>query len=200
MRGFANDDESEDCDDVRDDKQCCRSVHKFSFVIEMESFISFPYSIVNWYNSHSKFIALFDVLRWEEEWIVSQLQSTWTIGDIVLAQYKTGHYIGKVFDQTSTRFVVQVLAVVRHPEQGDLHNPHQADVPFFHQRKALAHNERALVYEHQLRSWEGNIPTYEASLQLALQEEVERMKAMGNDPWALRGLQELYKLAEEYSH
>jgi hypothetical protein len=26
------------------------------------------------------------------------------------------------------------------------------------------------------------------------------MKAMGNDPWALRGLQELYKLAEEYSH
>ncbi len=126
------------------------------------------------------------------------MQNVWKIGDVVLAQYKTGEYIGKVFDLTSTRVVVQVLAVARHPEQGDLHNPQQADVPFFHQRKALAYNERALVYEHQLRPWQADIPAYEESLQAALVAEMARMKAMGDNPWALRGLDELQRLASEY--
>jgi hypothetical protein len=62
-------------------------------------------------------------------------------GDIVTAAYKTGNYIGRLTQIRPDRGkgVVQILAVLRHPVQGDLHQPGQADVPLFHERKALAY-------------------------------------------------------------
>jgi kinase-associated protein B len=124
--------------------------------------------------------------------------SQWQIGNYVLAQYKTGEYIGRVHDFTSSRVVVEVLAVASHPEQGDLHHPQQADVPFFHQRKALAKHERALVYEHQLRPWVSDIPDYQQSLKQAWEMERQRMKQHPERAWAERGLTELDRLAAEY--
>lgn len=119
-------------------------------------------------------------------------------GDRVLAQYKTGEYIGQVHEFTGSRYVIQVLAVARHPEQGDLHHPHQADVPLFHQRKALARNERVLVYPQDVRPWNDEIPDYAQSLQTALQAEVARMATHPQQAWATRALMELQKLAAEY--
>lgn len=60
--------------------------------------------------------------------------------EIVRAKYKTGRYIGKLIEmkEEENRALFQVLAVETHPQQGDLHQPKQIDVPLFHQRKALA--------------------------------------------------------------
>lgn len=45
-------------------------------------------------------------------------------GQIVTASYKTGEYIGEVIELMSTgKAAVRILAVVKHPAQGDLHNP-----------------------------------------------------------------------------
>jgi len=122
------------------------------------------------------------------------------MADYVTAVYKTGAYIGKLIDRTETRLVVEVLAVARHPEQGDLHHPYQADVPFFHQRKALAFRERALVYSNQVEPWLGDVPEYADSLLVAFDQEKARMQALSEsgNPWAERALTELRNLAEEY--
>ena len=119
-------------------------------------------------------------------------------GDYVLAPYKTGVYIGQFYDRTSTRAVVQVLAVAQHPEQGELHNPYDAGVAFFHQRKALAPNERALVDERLLQRYAGEIPTYGQSLKQALATEIARAQSFPDRAWGERALHELRLLEEEY--
>lgn len=52
------------------------------------------------------------------------------IGDYVTAFYKTGTYIGEVTGERPGSYVVKVLAVVKHPRQGDLHNPGKSTFPF----------------------------------------------------------------------
>jgi kinase-associated protein B len=119
-------------------------------------------------------------------------------GDYVLAPYKTGVYIGQFYDRTSTRAVVQVLAVAQHPEQGDLHNPYDATVSFFHQRKALAPNERALIDERLLQPYAGEIPPYGQSLKQALVAEMARAQSFPDPAWGERALRELQLLEVEY--
>ncbi len=119
-------------------------------------------------------------------------------GDTVTMTYKTGEYVGIVFDVTSNKLVVQVLAVLRHPEQGDLHHPQDAGVAFFHQRKSLAFRERALVSAEQVLHWEGEVPEYKSSLQSAWQREVIRMQSHSQREWAERGLEQLLLLQKEY--
>ena len=65
-------------------------------------------------------------------------------------------------------YVVKVLAVLKHPVQGDLHNVKQADVPFFHERRALAFREQTNIPEQMVKKYEGEIPDYTDSLKLAL--------------------------------
>ncbi len=59
------------------------------------------------------------------------MRETFEIGEIVTGIYKTGKYIGEVTNSRPGSYVVKVLAVLKHPVQGDLHNVKQADVPFF---------------------------------------------------------------------
>ncbi|BAB05453.1 activation of KinB in the initiation of sporulation [Halalkalibacterium halodurans C-125] len=47
------------------------------------------------------------------------------VGDFVRGVYKTGVYAGELMqvEQEKGRALVKVLAVLKHPMQGDLHNP-----------------------------------------------------------------------------
>lgn len=58
-------------------------------------------------------------------------------GTIVSVINKTGRYVAELVEWRQDKALVKILAVLRHPTQGDLHYPGQVDV-VFHQRRALA--------------------------------------------------------------
>jgi kinase-associated protein B len=119
-------------------------------------------------------------------------------GDIVRAVYRAGEYIGEIVEVKATKAVVKIVAVQKHPTQGDLHNPFEANVPMFHQRRALAFQEKALVPLSTVHPYEGEVPSYNDSLQRALADEMEELNKRKDDPWAQRSLEELDKLKKEY--
>ncbi|MFL6560658.1 MAG: sporulation phosphorelay system protein KapB, partial [Bacillus sp. (in: firmicutes)] len=67
------------------------------------------------------------------------------VGQMVTAIYKTGKYIGEITEVRPQHYLVRVLAVLKHPMQGDLHNPKDANVLIFHERKALSYREQANI-------------------------------------------------------
>ncbi|QAS53858.1 kinase-associated lipoprotein B [Halobacillus litoralis] len=96
--------------------------------------------------------------------------TTFENGTIVKAHYKTGIYIGEVIEDRNRFYLIKVLAVEKHPMQGDLHNPGKTEDVFFHQRKALSYNEKANVQKEAVHAYEENeIPAYQESLKLAVQ-------------------------------
>ncbi|MCL6572056.1 MAG: kinase-associated lipoprotein B [Bacillus sp. (in: Bacteria)] len=99
---------------------------------------------------------------------MSELQ----IGEIVTAIYKTGKYIGEITDVRPQHYLVRVLAVLKHPMQGDLHNPKEADVLIFHERRALSYREQANIPTKMVKPFENEVPEYLTSLK----EAVEKMK------------------------
>lgn len=118
-------------------------------------------------------------------------------GALVRAAYKTGEYIGEVVEPPSAvKVAVQIKAVLKHPTQGDLHHPMDPDVGFFHQRRALAFREIALMPLDTIRAYHGTVPEYETSLRQALEQEREQLDRMVR--WAQRCLQELETLRGEY--
>lgn len=117
-------------------------------------------------------------------------------GSIVRASYKTGEYIGELVEYTRTKAAVKVLAVVKHPAQGDLHHPMETDGVLFHQRKALAYGEIALMHQSSLLPYHGEVPDYQSSLKAALEAEMEVLRKTAR--WANRSLEELEKLKREY--
>jgi kinase-associated protein B len=124
-------------------------------------------------------------------------EGTAKVGDLVTALYKTGEYIGEVVELTSSsKAAVKILSVAKHPTQGDLHQPMDASVAFFHQRRALAHQEIALMPLSTVRLYRGNVIPYQESLKHALQAEIAELSNM--EQWAKRSLQELQQLTKEY--
>ncbi|SIR24486.1 kinase-associated protein B [Peribacillus simplex] len=119
------------------------------------------------------------------------------IGDRVTAIYKTGKYIGEVTDIRPAAYLVKVLAVLKHPMQGDLHNPKQTEVSMFHQRRALAFREQTNVPKNMVRNFDEEIPDYKESLR----EAVEKMKSTlseAHTEWNDKSLQLLEDLAADY--
>ncbi|MBT2666433.1 kinase-associated lipoprotein B [Bacillus sp. ISL-4] len=119
------------------------------------------------------------------------------IGDKVTAIYKTGKYIGEVTDIRPAAYLVKVLAVLKHPMQGDLHNPKQTEVSMFHQRRALAFREQTNVPKNMVRNFDEEIPEYKESLR----EAVEKMKSTLSEvqtEWNDKSLQLLEDLAADY--
>lgn len=119
------------------------------------------------------------------------------IGDVVTGIYKTGKYIGIVTDIRPMHYLVQVKAVIKHPQQGDLHNPKQADVQIFHERRALAFNEQTNVPKQMVKSFDEDMPDYDQSLQkavIAMKQDLEEM----NTEWAKLSLNRLLVLEKEY--
>lgn len=118
------------------------------------------------------------------------------VGDLVRASYKSGEYIGEIAEIRQTKAAVKVLAVLKHPAQGDLHHPMETEGVFFHQRKALHAQEIALMHFSTILPYRGEVPDYRTSLRDALQKEMRQLRKM--EEWARRSIQELESLRSEY--
>ena len=119
------------------------------------------------------------------------------IGDKVTAIYKTGKYIGEVTDVRPQHYLVRVLAVLKHPMQGDLHNPKEADVMLFHERRALAYREQTNVPKQMVKPFEEEMPDYKDSLQIALDKLRTELEG-DSSPWTEQSIRNLDSLEKDY--
>lgn len=119
------------------------------------------------------------------------------IGDKVTAFYKTGKYIGEITDIRPEHYLVRVLAVAKHPMQGDIHSGKDADVPFFHERRALAFREQANVPKKMVKPYEGEIPDYMNSLKEAVEKTKAELKE-DSSAWAALSLNNMESLEKDY--
>ena len=118
------------------------------------------------------------------------------VGDNVKANYKTGEYLGELVQYSEPKAVVKILAVLKHPDQGDLHHTMEVDVPFFHQRRALSYQEKALIPLYSIQFYDREIPDYTTSLKYAIQTEMIMLQK--TEQWAKRCNAELAILLNEY--
>lgn len=122
------------------------------------------------------------------------------VGDSVRAHYNSGVYIGMVKEDRGDRFLVQVLAVMKHPMQGDLHHPGVIDEGvFFHERKALAHHEKMNVTKAVVYPYDEEIPDYRESLQSALANMKEKL-TLKDTAFSQEALKVLMGIEEKYYH
>lgn len=119
------------------------------------------------------------------------------IGDKVTGIYKTGKYIGEITDVRPQGYLVRVLAVVKHPMQGDLHNPKDADVMIFHERKALSYREQANIPKQMVKPFAEEIPDYLQSLREAVGKMRKELEDM-DTKWAEMSLHALSSLEKDY--
>lgn len=117
-------------------------------------------------------------------------------GRIVKVAHKTGEYIAETVETDGRRTLVQVLAVLQHPTQGDLHRPYDPDAPMFHERRASAFREKVWVPASAVQPYDGAIPPYQESLMIALGAEMEKMDRLQR--WAQQCLYRLEGLRQDY--
>ncbi|MBS4178579.1 kinase-associated lipoprotein B [Lederbergia citrea] len=120
------------------------------------------------------------------------------IGQIVTAFNKTGKYIGEITNVRQDTYTVRILSVLTHPKQGDLHNPNQVDVPFFHERKALAFREQANIPLKMVKPFEGQVPNYNDSLKAAVEKLSGELESKPEDAYYIRSLEALRGVIKEY--
>ncbi|MCJ7843690.1 kinase-associated lipoprotein B [Lederbergia sp. NSJ-179] len=121
------------------------------------------------------------------------------IGDIIVTNKKTGKYIGEITAIHEDTYTIRILAVLNHPRQGDLHNPLQADVPFFHERKALAYREQTNIPIRIAKPYDGDIPDYKDSLKTAYTTLKEKLEADIEEPYNQLALKALKSIEKEYA-
>jgi kinase-associated protein B len=119
------------------------------------------------------------------------------IGEVVTAIYKTGKYIGEITDVRPEHYLVRVLAVMKHPMQGDLHSPKDADVLVFHERRALAYREQANIPLKMVKPFETDVPDYQSSLKEAV-DKVKKELTDNPSPWADMSLKMFESLEKDY--
>ena len=112
--------------------------------------------------------------------------------------HKTGSYGVSIKEDTGDDVLVQVEQVIKHPKQGDLHNPNESTGVFFHERKALNHYEKRYAKRSQLRDFNVEKMSYEDSLQQAISNLESQLKEK-NDAHAKRSLQNLEQLKADYT-
>ncbi|GLX66030.1 kinase-associated lipoprotein B [Paenibacillus glycanilyticus] len=117
-------------------------------------------------------------------------------GALAVAEVRSGQYIGEIVEVNSPRAVFKVLAVLKHPEQGDLHHPYNPDVAMFHERRALSYTEKTNVLLRDLKPFEGEVPDYNVSLQEAVSAQIAALDRLMR--WSARGLELLKELRKEY--
>lgn len=123
--------------------------------------------------------------------------SDFQIGAKVTAIYKTGKYIGEITGIKPEHYLVRVLGVERHPMQGDIHHPKDANVDFFHQRRALAYREQTNVPKKMVKSFEGDIPDYTQTLKVAIETMKQDLTTQAT-PWSEKSLQLIEELETDY--
>ncbi|MDQ0270891.1 kinase-associated lipoprotein B [Cytobacillus purgationiresistens] len=119
------------------------------------------------------------------------------IGEIVTGIYKTGKYIGEITDIRPQAYLVRVLAVLKHPTQGDLHHPKETEGVFFQERRALAFREQTNVPKAMVKPYAESIPDYTESLQASLIKIKADLKEKDN-AWAEKSLENLEILEKDY--
>ncbi|MFC5472158.1 sporulation phosphorelay system protein KapB [Cohnella suwonensis] len=115
---------------------------------------------------------------------------------LVRISYKTGEYVGEAVDGDDRRILVKVLAVLRHPTQGDLHSEFDPDAAIFHERKALSYTEKAWVPAQTVKPYGGALPDYRESLKAALEAEVARIDRLRR--WSEKCLEKLGEARKDY--
>ena len=119
------------------------------------------------------------------------------IGDRVSAIYKTGKYLGEITDIRPQHYLVRVLAVVKHPNQGDLHSPKSMEVGFFHERRALAYREQANIPMKMVKPYAEELPDYKHSLKNAVEKLKQELDEEAS-PWGEKCLDLLHSLEKDY--
>jgi len=119
------------------------------------------------------------------------------IGDFIVTTKKTGKYIGEITQVFPDHYVFKTLAVLKHPAQGDLHHPNEGDVPFFHERKALAYGEQANIPLKTAKPYSGEIPDYTESLRTAVHGLVEKLEKE-DTLYSQKSIAALKNLMKEY--
>ncbi|WP_078427141.1 kinase-associated lipoprotein B [Alkalihalobacterium alkalinitrilicum] len=119
------------------------------------------------------------------------------IGQTVTGIYKTGKYIGEITNVRPEQYVVRVLAVLKHPDQGDLHNPKETDVELFHERRALAYREQTNIPKVYVKPYSDDVPSYEESLKEALKQQYTKLES-DQSAWANKSIEMLQSLEKEY--
>ncbi|QXE00781.1 kinase-associated lipoprotein B [Terribacillus sp. DMT04] len=121
-----------------------------------------------------------------------------SIGSIVKARYKTGSYVGKVKEERGKFLLVEILAVLKHPQQGDLHNPKQTEDVFFHERRALAHYEKANIPKTAVSRYEEEVLDYADSLRTALEQLQQTLHNEPASAYQQLALANLASLEKDY--
>ncbi len=119
-----------------------------------------------------------------------------TEGQLVHAEVRTGKYIGEIVQFNGPRAVVKVLAVVKHPDQGDLHSSFNPDAAMFHERRALSYTEKTTVLKRDLKAYNGSVPDYKQSLLQAAEAEIIALGKL--ERWAAQSLEILQELKKDY--
>lgn len=125
------------------------------------------------------------------------MSEEYQLGQIVTGIYKTGKYIGEITAIKPQLITIRVKAVLKHPLQGDLHSPKQADVVFFHERRALALNEQTNIPKTQIKPFTDEVPDYYQSLRKVVTEQIQELEAIDND-WARESLKIFKNLEKDY--
>ena len=118
------------------------------------------------------------------------------IGELAKAHYRSGTYIGKVKEDRGDMYLIEVLAVHKHPLQGDLHNMYETENVFFHERKALAFREKMNVKKPAVHPFDGKVPDYAASLEQAITDYRQKLNEE-DSAYNRLALQTLDRLAKE---
>jgi kinase-associated protein B len=122
------------------------------------------------------------------------------VGETVMASYKSGRYIGKVVELKPKlqKAVFEVRAVLVHPRQGDLHSPNKTENVFFHERKALAFTEKALVPITSMKPYDGDIPSYKDSLLESVDRQLDSL-TQDDSVFSKLAIERLLALKGEYA-
>ncbi|MDW4360948.1 kinase-associated lipoprotein B [Staphylococcus saprophyticus] len=112
--------------------------------------------------------------------------------------HKTGSYGVTIKEEDENQVLVQVEQVIKHPKQGDLHNPTETENVFFHERKALSQYEKRYTKKSHLRPFNVEPLPYKVSLQQAITHLEEKLKAE-NTLHATMSLENLQHLKADYS-
>ncbi|MCJ1778465.1 kinase-associated lipoprotein B [Mammaliicoccus sciuri] len=112
--------------------------------------------------------------------------------------HKTGQYVVEIVEEKGDQFLVKVLAVLKHPRQGDLHSPNEVENVFFHERKALSQFEKRYTTEQFLKEYQHDVPNYTDSLKSSLAELEEKM-IKRNNAYSEQALKCIEQLKIDYS-
>ncbi|MBO3080434.1 sporulation phosphorelay system protein KapB [Mammaliicoccus sciuri] len=112
--------------------------------------------------------------------------------------HKTGQYVVEIVEEKGDQFLVKVLAVLKHPRQGDLHSPNEVENVFFHERKALSQFEKRYTTAQFLKGYPHDVPNYIDSLKSSLAELEEKM-IKRNNAYSEQALKCIEQLKIDYS-